>query len=82
MDEEEELHEEEKILQGYAEEIPADDDEDDATKIFGLAGSNLEFEFIRAFELMANGEESISKDKIIQVFLAIGLTFQSWDVDR
>jgi hypothetical protein len=78
-----ELHEEEKILASYAEDIlQDDDDDDDPTKIFNLAGSNLEFEFVRAFELIANGEDSISKEKIAQVFSAIGLTFQSWDIDR
>lgn len=83
MDDEEELEEEEKILATFAEDIPSSDDEEDETgKIFGLAGSDLEFELIRAFELIANGEESISKEKVIQVFLAVGLTFQTWDIDR
>ena len=75
------LHAEEKIVKKYKEDIAIGTDEDDNQRNLGLTES-MEFEFSRAFALMADGSETIPKEQIKDVFAMIGLTFQSWDIDR
>ncbi len=74
------LHVEEKILKKYKEDIHSIE-EDENSRNLGLTES-MEFEFSRAFALMADGSETIPKDQIKDLFAMIGLTFQSWDIDR
>ena len=72
------FHAEEKILQKFKEPIAIEEDKKDDS--IGLTAT-MEFEFRQAFELVSGGEESIPKDKIIEILRAVGFSFQSWDID-
>jgi hypothetical protein len=74
---------EEDILEKYYEDAPEDDENKDGTQTFGLGISHInEFEFLNAFELIAGeGVDAISKDKIQDIFRAVGYSLRDWDIN-